>query len=131
MTDEREIFVKRSSIGTIIALLAGAVIMMAAAEGIGKSQVVGGPCEYESQPGICHITDVKGSALTLFTFTGKVDGRDVKLKKNETRGSFKAGSEIACSIEFITKGTCTPCGFDLNGVWGSCGKAAWEFFRNR
>lgn len=95
-----------------------------------ENNIVGGPCSYDSHAGNCHIDEVRDGSPALFTFTGTVSGKDVTLKGNEAEGDYKTGDDIACSIQFITKGTCTPCGFDLNGAWGSCGSEAWEFFRS-
>ncbi len=96
-----------------------------------KSGLVGGPCSYESHEGNCRIDEVREGSPTLFTFTGTVSGSEVTLKENEAEADFKAGDNVACSIQFITEGTCTPCGFNINGAWGSCGNEAWEFFRSR
>ena len=123
---------KKIIVGLVIATIIGAVIcLVATTESFcgNKDKIVGGPCGYESQPGVCHITKVKKGSTTLFTFTGKVNGSDVQLKKNEADGPFKLNEEMPCSIQFITSGTCTPCGFDLKGTWGSCGPTAWEVFR--
>jgi len=95
-----------------------------------EKNVVGGPCSYESHAGNCHIDSVRDGSPALFTFTGTVSGQEAALKENEVEGDFKAGDDITCSIQFITKGTCTPCGFDLSGIWGSCGSEAWELFRS-
>lgn len=87
-----------------------------------KPPVVGGPCAYDDQAGTCTV-----DANKTFTFKGNIGGTAVILKGNELFGteSTAAGTSVPCSIRFITKGTCTPCGFSI----GSCGEEAWNAFR--
>lgn len=96
-----------------------------------KTEITGGPCGYEKQIGVCYFSYKKRGGPVSFKFIGKVDGRDVIFENNEASETFNPGDEVFCSIQFIIDGTCTPCGFDLNGTWGSCGKDAWDFYRNR
>ena len=93
-------------------------------------QLVGGNCEYTTFPGKCTVTGT-GEPAT-FTFDGPVAGQNVKLEGNEvapgTKASFakvEVGVSQPCTLEFITKGTCTPCLLST----GNCGQAAWALFR--
>ncbi len=85
--------------------------------------VVGGPCAYADTPGTCTV-----KPGGTFTFKGTVDGTQVVLENNTISGPDSAppvGSSVPCSLKFITRGSCTPCGFSM----GSCGSAAWDAFR--
>jgi len=95
-------------------------------------QVVGGACEYSKFPGTCTVT-ATGEPAT-FRYEGTVAGKNVTLEGNEvdrTGGTSFAkvdvGASQPCTLEFITKGTCTPCLLSV----GSCGQAAWDLFRAR
>ena len=95
-----------------------------------QPQLVGGNCEYTTFPGKCTVTGT-GEPAT-FTFDGPVAGQNVKLEGNEvapgTKESFakvEVGVPQPCTLEFISKGTCTPCLLST----GNCGQAAWELFR--
>lgn len=88
-----------------------------------RDVVVGGPCSYAKQQGQCVI-----EAGGAFTFKGVVDGAQVTLPGNSLGPDDKSpavGASVACTIDFITVGTCTPCMFSI----GSCGQPAWESFR--
>jgi hypothetical protein len=91
---------------------------------------VGGGCEYRKYEGKCMVTGL-GDKPT-FTFEGMVEGTAVKAEGNEVeapnRQSFskvQVGASADCTLEFISRGTCTPCMLSH----GSCGKAAWDAFR--
>jgi hypothetical protein len=64
------------------------------------------------------------------TFEGIVDGAEVTLEGNSvirTEGAFAnpvVGTTGACTLNFETQGTCTPCETSL----GECGQQAWDAF---
>ena len=93
---------------------------------------VGGACDYRKSPGSCTFTTLEPAPT--FRFDGAVDGRTVRLEGNElgapqrqSIGKLEVGRTLPCTLDFITRGTCTPCLFSL----GSCGRDAWELFRAR
>ncbi len=88
---------------------------------------VGGPCSYESFEGSCAVTGRSGEGSVIFDFEGSVDGRSVRLTDNKSSVKPEIGAEVPCKLQFIKKGTCTPCLFSI----GECGKEAWSIFRNR
>ncbi|MCE9576923.1 MAG: hypothetical protein K8W52_27500, partial [Deltaproteobacteria bacterium] len=88
----------------------------------------GGGCTYAKIEGRCSLTDLGDHPV--MTFTGTVDGKAVELPGNSVRDAFAfqpfgLGTNIPCTLEFETQGTCTPCMFSV----GECGKAAWDAFR--
>ena len=94
----------------------------------GDSAVVGGSCSYDEYAGQCRMEQVRDDEA-IFTFIGVVASHKAKFTDNSADGTFDIDKNYPCRIKFITKGTCTPCGFEIDGKWGSCGKDAWEFFR--
>ncbi|MBI5533881.1 MAG: hypothetical protein HY898_14260 [Deltaproteobacteria bacterium] len=91
---------------------------------------VGGGCEYRKYAGKCTVTAV--GEKSTFTFEGTVEGSAVKAEGNEvetptrqTFGKLEVGASEPCTLEFISRGTCTPCMLSH----GSCGKVAWDAFR--
>lgn len=81
----------------------------------------GGSCTYEEYSGVCIY---QGSGIV--TFTGSVNGEDVSFEGNEIslgpeENEPAVGTEIPCTISYITQGTCTPCLLDI----GSCGSQAF------
>jgi len=91
----------------------------------------GGACDYRKYDGKCTVTE-NGTPPT-FTFEGMVEGKTVKLDGNEIDPSTdhsldiaKVGDSKSCTLQFISKGTCTPCVLSP----GSCGKPAWTLFRS-
>lgn len=88
----------------------------------------GGGCVYTKMEGRCWLTEL-GDAPVM-RFAGTVDGKTVELPGNPVRDAaafqpFGLGTNIACTLEFETQGTCTPCMFSV----GECGKDAWDAFR--
>ena len=96
----------------------------------GEEMIVGGPCSYDEHGGECRIEQIRDEEA-IFTFVGVVASHNVKFTDNSADGAFDIDKKYPCRIKFITKGACTPCGFEIDGKWGSCGKEAWEFFRSR
>ena len=89
---------------------------------------VGGACTYTKIEGRCALTELGDNPV--MTFTGTVDGKAVELPGNAVRDAsafqpFGLGTNVTCTLEFETQGTCTPCMFSV----GECGKAAWDAFR--
>jgi hypothetical protein len=92
-----------------------------------KKEVVGGPCAYEEFSGLCTVTGRDAAGKSIFSFVGAVRDRDVDLGGNAMMEgmSMRKGS-MPCKLEFIKKGTCTPCVFSI----GECGQQAWDLFRS-
>jgi hypothetical protein len=91
---------------------------------------VGGACDYRKSAGSCTFTTLEPAPT--FRFEGVVDGRTVRLEGNEladgqrqSGAKLEVGRSLPCTLDFLTRGTCTPCLLSL----GSCGKDAWELFR--
>jgi hypothetical protein len=67
------------------------------------------------------------------SFEATIDGQPVVLKGNPIEypsselANRPTGTRAACSLQFITKGTCTPCMLSV----ASCGEEAWEYFRKQ
>ena len=92
-----------------------------------KQEVVGGPCAYEEFGGYCTISGRDKSGRALFTYVGVVRDLDVNLEGNAMmEGMTMRKGSMPCKLEFITKGTCTPCVFSI----GECGEQAWNVFRS-
>ena len=82
----------------------------------------GGKCEYDDYPGTC-IYNAEG----FFTFTGTINDEEVVYTDNgwdEDPNVLPEGESVECTLSFITKGTCTPCMFDIGG----CGVEATDAF---
>jgi hypothetical protein len=88
--------------------------------------LVGGPCTYDEYPGTCTVTGADAEGNSLFTFEGSVNGERVGLADNAANEPKATGTTSDCTLKFITTGTCTPCLLSI----GSCGKEAWDAFRN-
>jgi hypothetical protein len=103
-----------------------AVLLAPAGADAKKKEVVGGPCAYEEFGGYCTVSGKDAAGKHLFTFVGVVHDEDVNLEKNTMMEgmSMKKGS-MPCKLEFIRKGTCTPCVLSI----GECGEQAWDLFR--
>ena len=98
-----------------------------APDGAQEAQV-GGACVYTKIEGRCQLTELGDHPV--MTFIGTVDGKAVELPGNTVRDAFAfqpfgLGTSTACTLDFATQGTCTPCMFSV----GECGKAAWDAFR--
>ena len=83
--------------------------------------IEGGSCTYDDYPGTC-IYEEDGSV----TFVGTISGEEVSFSRNDIysvpeQGEPTIGTEIPCTISYITQGTCTPCLLDV----GSCGTEAF------
>jgi len=89
--------------------------------------LVGGPCSYDEYPGTCVVTGKDDDGKAVYTFEGDVEGERVTLAGNKSDEELAQGSQVDCMLMFIREGTCTPCLFSI----GSCGKAAWDFYRDR
>ena len=79
-------------------------------------------CLYDKYLGTCIY---EGNGLS--TFIGNINGSDVSFQGNTFSFSPneeepEIGSEISCTISYITKGTCTPCLLDI----GDCGSEAFH-----
>ena len=92
-----------------------------------KKELVGGPCSYDEFPGYCTAAGKDASGKGTFTFVGAVGGQDVDLAGNALMDGMSIRSKsMPCKLEFIKKGTCTPCVFSI----GECGAGAWDLFRS-
>lgn len=87
-----------------------------------SDDIDGGDCTYDSYPGTC-----TGEGEGLFTYAGDVNGEAVSAAGNPLSSleSLGADETTACTLQFITTGSCTPCLLDI----GSCGDEAWDVFR--
>jgi len=89
---------------------------------------VGGGCEYEEFPGICTIDD--GDQLV---FQGNVAGSEV-LSTNSVdsvEDIVWAGTPVPCALRCATRGTCGPCGLQVNmsQEYYNCGPTSWDACR--
>jgi hypothetical protein len=90
-----------------------------------EQPIPGGGCEYVRLPGTCEIT-----SPDAMTYRGMVDGAEVTLEGNHVtiatdEGPFAnpvVGTTGECTLNFATKGGCTPCETSLGG----CGQQAWD-----
>ena len=80
----------------------------------------GGECFYDRYEGTCEIVDDLSA-----TFTGEIDGEVVTLSV-ELYDDYEAGESIACTLSYITEGTCSPCMLDI----GDCGDDAWDYLES-
>jgi hypothetical protein len=88
-----------------------------------RAQIMGGPCNYQSVPGSCHISSITPDGTVRFNYSanGQLSPDDIPLEKNlngehsdtlnilnADNVPIKSGDTIACEAQLITKGTCTP-----------------------
>lgn len=85
---------------------------------------VGSTCEYSEYPGTCTVTSVDPDGTVHFTYEGAIDGEAVTLAENTAISGGAVGTQVDCTLQFITQGTCTPCVISI----GSCGTEAWEAY---
>lgn len=82
-----------------------------------EKDIDGGPCAYKDYPGTC-----TGQADGKFTYKGSVEGKEVEYMDNGPGpATLTEGQSQSCTLKYITKGTCTPCSFDI----GPCSSAAF------
>lgn len=108
-------------------------------ENTAPQQIVGGPCDYQSVPGTCHISSITPDGTVNFTYAPTGQLPDTPLAENlngersDTMNIFnpddlpaKAGDTVACEAQLETKGTCTPVIFRLVAppVQNSAGNAS-------
>lgn len=143
------ILIKKSRISSILYIvIPGLLLGCAAAEsGTGKTPLVGGPCEYRSYPGQAEIVSVSKSEATpvsagerydvkfRFTPAGPIEERFARVEERSfsllpdrvnppdrafiEKFDIRPGKRYECTLQVITKGTCTPLLFDFPSLTGS------------
>jgi len=143
------ILIKKSRISSILyVVIPGLLLGCAIAEsGTGKTPMVGGPCQYRSYPGQAEIISVSKSEAApvsagerydvIFRFIpdgpieelfARADDRSFSLLPDRVNPPDRAfvekfdirpGKRYECTLQVITKGTCTPLIFDFPSLTGS------------
>ncbi len=143
------ILIKKSRISSILYMaIPGLLLGCALAEsGTGKTPMVGGPCQYRSYPGQAEIVSVSQSEVVpasagdrydvKFRFMpdgpieerfARVEDRSFSLLPDRVNPPDRAfiekfdirpGKRYECTLQVITKGTCTPLIFDFPSLTGS------------
>lgn len=104
-------------VATAVAIVVFGVLSLATAK-----TLVGGNCSYEKFDGVC---EKEKDEAGLFRFGGTVNGKNIVLTHNKLGSGEILKDKVACTLQFIQTGTCTPCIFSV----GECGKDAWDLFR--
>jgi hypothetical protein len=143
------ILIKKSMISSILYIvIPGLLLGCAAAEsGTGKTPLVGGPCEYRSYPGQAEIVSVSKSEAApvsagerydvkfRFIPDGPIEERFARVEERSfsllpdrvnspdrafiEKFDIRPGKRYECTLQVITKGTCTPLLFDFPSLTGS------------
>ena len=143
------ILIKKSRISSILYIVILGVLLGCAIPepGVGKTTVVGGPCQYRSYPGQAEIVSVSKSEEAplsagerydvKFRFIpdgpieesfARVEERSFSLLPDRVNPPDRAfiekfgirpGKRYECTLQVIKKGTCTPILFDFPSLTGS------------
>ena len=72
------------------------------------------------------MEDLAGGILAFDRHS--IDGDAVTLAENTASSGGAVGTQVDCTLQFITLGSCTPCVISIDSTTGSCGTAAWEAY---